>query len=292
VPIGDGGGANDIGMGHTPEIGNGQDLTNLYGSILRIDVNGTPGEYTIPEDNPFVGHEGVAEEIFAFGFRNPYHISFDRGGDNALFASDAGQDVYEEVSIVTAGGNYGWNIKEGTHCFDPNNPENAPAECASTGANGEPLIDPIVEYSHDDVGFVVIGGYVYRGSALPNLEGYYIFGDYTSSMEGPDGTLLWAEEAAEGDAWEWGELQVAGMDNNRLGAYVLGIGEGPDGELYVMSSQSFAPTGDTGSLWRLVPADEEAVTEESTEMDATEELEENEPTTEDEVLEPVTTPES
>lgn len=256
VPIGDGGGANDTGEGHTPEIGNAQDTTNIHGNILRIDVNGTPGEYTIPPDNPFAGQEGMAQEIFAYGFRNPYHISFDRGGNNELFVADAGQDIYEEVSIVTLGGNYGWNIKEGAHCFEPDTPEQPPAECSATGANGEPLIDPIIEYSHDDVGIVVVGGYVYRGSTLPDLAGYYIFGDYSTTFETPDGTLLWAEPSAEGGMWAWGELTVAGMDNGRLGAYVLGFGQDDNGELYLMTSRSTAPAGDTGQVWRLVPAAE------------------------------------
>ncbi|MEP7294204.1 MAG: PQQ-dependent sugar dehydrogenase, partial [Chloroflexota bacterium] len=163
IPIGDGGGANDTDMGHNPEIGNGQDLTEVHGSILRIEVNGDPGNYTIPSDNPFAASDdNAADEIYAYGFRNPYHISFDRGGDNQLFVADAGQDEYEEVDIVSAGGNYGWNIKEGTHCFDPQNSEQSPIECATTGANDEALIDPIIEYGHD-VGKVVIGGYVYRG---------------------------------------------------------------------------------------------------------------------------------
>ncbi len=254
IPIGDGGGANDNEEGHTPELGNGQDLTNLHGSILRIDVNGDPGTYTIPADNPFVGDDNAADEIFAYGFRNPFHLSFDRGGNGELFASDAGQDLYEEVSIVTAGGNYGWNIKEGTHCFDPNNPEQPPAECPTTGAMGEPLIDPIIEYSHDDVGLVVIGGYVYRGTAIPALEGRYIFGDYTSSEETPsDGTLLWAEVPTEGTMWAWGELTVAGMETGRLGANVLAFGQDDAGELYVMTSMTSAPTGDTGQVWKLVP---------------------------------------
>jgi len=105
IPIGDGGGANDTDMGHTPNLGNGQDTSEVHGSILRIDVNGDPGSYTIPADNPFVGQDGMAQEIYAYGFRNPYHISFDKGGDNQLFAADAGQDEYEEVDIVTLGGN-------------------------------------------------------------------------------------------------------------------------------------------------------------------------------------------
>ncbi|HEX2623285.1 MAG TPA: PQQ-dependent sugar dehydrogenase, partial [Phototrophicaceae bacterium] len=252
IPIGDGGGANDVDLGHTADLGNGQDLSNVHGSILRIDVNGDAGTYAVPADNPFVGQDGVAPEIYAYGFRNPYHISFDMGGDNALYAADAGQDEYEEVDVVTAGGNYGWNIKEGTHCFNAADPETEIDTCATTGADGKDLIDPIIEYSHDDVGVVVIGGYIYRGSALPDLEGYYIFGDYSSSQDAPDGSLLWAEASEEGGMWEWGQLTVAGMDDGRLGANVLAIGQDNDGELYVLTSTSGAPSGDTGKVWKIV----------------------------------------
>lgn len=263
IPIGDGGGADDVGEGHTPELGNGQDLSNLHGSILRIDVNGDPGNYTIPADNPFVGEgDNMADEIFAYGLRNPYHISFDRGGNGELFAADAGQNLYEEVSIVTSGANLGWNIKEGTHCFDPDNPDVSPEECASTGANGEPLVDPIIEYSRDEVGVVVVGGYVYRGSAMPDLEGYYIFGDYTASEDGaPDGTLLWAEATEEGGMWDWGELTVTTSENGRIGANVLGFGEDSNSELYVLTSETSGPTGDTGKVWRLIPSEGEAPAE-------------------------------
>lgn len=253
IPIGDGGGANDNQMGHTPEIGNAQDVSNIHGSILRIDVNGNPGEYSIPADNPFADGANGAPEIYAYGLRNPYHISFDRGGEGQLFAADAGQDVYEEVDIVTAGGNYGWNIKEGTHCFNVQAPEEELASCATTGANGEALVDPIIEYAHSEVGVVVVGGYVYRGSTLPDLEGYYIFGDYSVDFS-PNGTLLWAESSPESPMWEWGELKVVGTANERVGGYVLAFGEGEDGELYVMTSQSSAPAGSTGQVWKLVPA--------------------------------------
>lgn len=255
IPIGDGGGANDVDMGHTPNLGNAQDLSDPHGSILRIDVNGNPGDYSVPSDNPFVGQTNVAPEIYAYGFRNPYHNSFDMGGNNQLFAADAGQDIYEEVDIGTPGGNYGWNIKEGTHCFNAADPKTPLDTCASTGAHGQPLIDPVIEYSHDEVGVVVIGGYIYRGSALTNLAGNYIFGDYNKAdSEAPDGTLLWAEPADSG-LWKWGELKVAGMPNDRLGAHVLGIGQGDDGELYVMTNMSSAPVGDTGKVWKLVPAE-------------------------------------
>lgn len=258
VPLGDGGGANDTSEGHTPDLGNGQDTTNLHGSILRIDVDTDDGSnYAIPADNPFVDDDSVLDEIWAYGFRNPYHISFDRGGENALFVADAGQDVYEEISIATSGGNYGWNIKEGAHCFDPDNTEQAPDSCASTGANGEPLIDPIIEYDHATGGVVVVGGYVYRGTAMPELKGHYIFGDYSKTQGSMDGTLYWAEASAEGGMWAWGELKIAGMQNERLGMLVLGMGEDADGELYVLTNMSSAPTGDTGQIWKLVPAGDE-----------------------------------
>src|SRR5262249_55231942 len=155
------------------------DKTNIHGSILRIDVNGDPGNYTIPADNPFADGVNGAPEIYAYGFRNPYDISFDMGGDNQLFAADAGQNLYEEIDIVTLGGNYGWNVKEGTHCFNPTNADEAATSCASTDPDGNAFIDPIIEYSHDDVGIVTVGGYVYRGTAMPDLEGYYIFGDWS-----------------------------------------------------------------------------------------------------------------
>jgi glucose/arabinose dehydrogenase len=256
IPIGDGGGANDVDMGHTPDIGNGQDLSEPHGSILRIDVNGNPGDYTVPSDNPFVGQDNVSPEIYAYGFRNPYHISFDMGGNHELFAADAGQDEYEEVDIVTAGGNYGWNIKEGTHCFNPENAEQELETCPTDSPDGKPLINPVIEYSHDEVGVVVVGGYIYRGSELSDLEGYYIFGDYNKAdSEAADGTLLWAEAGDSGAMWEWGELKVGGMPNERLGAHVLGFGQSDNGDLYVMTSMNSGPSGDTGKVWKLVPAE-------------------------------------
>jgi glucose/arabinose dehydrogenase len=272
IPIGDGGGANDNDVGHTPDLGNGQDVTEVHGSILRIDVNGSSGGYAIPTDNPFAGQEGMAQEIYAYGLRNPYHISFDKGGDHQLFAADAGQDEYEEVDIITLGGNYGWHIKEGTHCFNAVNPAEELDTCASAGAGGEALIDPIIEYSHAQ-GVVVVGGYVYRGSALSDLEGYYIFGDYTKSFDnGPDGSLFWAEKSEDDDSWEWGDLQVGGMENGRLGAFVIGFGQDDEGELYVMTSDLSGPGGDTGKVWKLVPTSEvpEPAVTESADAEGTE----------------------
>src|SRR5436190_7869466 len=123
ISIGDRGAGNDVAAGHVDDWyaanagGNGQDITsNLFGNILRIDVdNGLP--YGIPADNPFVGKDGL-DEIYAYGFRNPFRMSFDMGGNHDLIAGDAGQSLYEEIDLVTKGGNYGWNVKEGRVCFN------------------------------------------------------------------------------------------------------------------------------------------------------------------------------
>ena len=255
IPLGDGGAANDVALGHTPDLGNGQDTSKLLGSILRIDVdNGEP--YGIPADNPFDGELG-REEIFAYGFRNPYRISFDAGGDQQLFVGDAGQNRWEEVSIVTLGGNYGWNIKEGTHCFDPDNPDQAVEACPDAGPLGNSLIDPVIEYQNGNqeggLGLVVVGGNVYRGSALPEFEGRYIFGDWSTSFGAPDGTLLMATPA-EGGLWPFEELNIASRENGDLGSYLLAFGQDADLELYVLTSDTAGPTGDTGAVYKIVPA--------------------------------------
>jgi glucose/arabinose dehydrogenase len=255
ISLGDGGGANDTGTGHNPDTGNGQDPSTLLGSILRIDVDdGDP--YGIPSDNPFVGGEG-REEIFAYGFRNPYRIAFDAGGDRQLFAGDAGQNLWEEVSIVTRGGNYGWNIKEGTHCFDPQNPGTSPDECPETGPMGTPLTDPIIEYQNANVqgglGRAVVVGMVYRGDALPPFQGRYVFGDWSTGFGRPDGTLLVAAPPEQGEMWPFEELRIANRENGRLGSYLLSFGQDADLELYVLTSDTAGPSGDTGRVFKIVP---------------------------------------
>ena len=255
IPLGDGGGANDVGLGH-PDIGNGQDITTLLGSILRIDIDqGNP--YTIPDDNPFVGEEG-RDEIFAYGLRNPYRSSFDAMEDNEFFVADVGQALWEEVNIVTNGGNYGWNIKEGTHCFDPENPEQPPAECPSVGAQGEPLLDPIFEYRNarnEGIGIAVIGGYVYRGEAINDLYGEYIFGDWSRVVGEGDGVVFAASSSNE----EWGfrELAISNRENQRMGLFITGFGQDADNELYILTTENAGPSGNTGQVYKIVPADYE-----------------------------------
>ena len=163
IGMGDGGSAGD------PQ-GNAQDRNTLLGAILRIDINSSdPGlNYSIPEENPFVGNiAGYREEIYAYGLRNPWRFSFDTiTGD--LWVGDVGQDAIEEIDIIQAGGNYGWNIKEGESCYNP-----------AVGCNSTGLIDPIFQYHHN-VGECITGGFVYRGSSLPVLSGHYVYADYIS----------------------------------------------------------------------------------------------------------------
>jgi glucose/arabinose dehydrogenase len=259
ISLGDGGGGDDNGMGHVADWygandgGNGQDVeANLLGSILRIDVNsGNP--YGIPADNPFVGEDGL-DEIYAYGFRNPYRMSFDAGGTGMLLVGDAGQELFEEVSVVTNGGNYGWNVKEGTHCFNTNDPETPRASCPDVGEFGEPLIDPVIEYDNakdgSGVGIVVVGGYVYRGSDVPDLAGRYIFGDYSTSFDAAGGQVFAATVSGSGP-WSFEELRFGSTDS-RLNAYVLGFGQDNEGEVYVLTSETGTPSGTTGRVWRLV----------------------------------------
>jgi glucose/arabinose dehydrogenase len=168
IALGDGGSGGD-------PLGNGQNTSTLLGSILRIDVDDPePGEnYGIPDDNPFVGVEG-ADEIFAYGLRNPWRFSFD-SINGTIWAADVGQSEVEEIDIIEKGGNYGWNIKEGDQCYEP------PSGCSDEG-----LIDPIWTYTHD-VGNSITGGYVYRGDNLTQLIGKYIYADFGSGR-------IWALE--------------------------------------------------------------------------------------------------
>jgi glucose/arabinose dehydrogenase len=163
VAVGDGGAAND-------PYQHGQDLSKLFGKVLRLDVDHKePGKkYGIPADNPFVGRAKARPEIWAYGLRNVWRMAFDRKtGD--LWTSDVGQNLYEEIDILVRGGNYGWSVREGLHPFGPN----------GSGPRQD-LVEPIWEYHHD-VGKSLTGGTVYRGWRLPELEGSYLYADYVTS---------------------------------------------------------------------------------------------------------------
>ncbi len=155
------------------------DGTTIHGSVIRIDVEDISGNgrYSIPSDNPFVGNsEGKIEEIFAYGFRNPWRISFDPA-TGLLYVADVGQDDIEEINIVQAGGNYGWNDKEGSFFFLDGGGVTDDLSDLPPGYDG---IDPVAEYDHTEGDVSITGGFTYRGSAIPELDGYYIFGDWRS----------------------------------------------------------------------------------------------------------------
>ena len=182
------------------------DPTSLRGKILRVGV-GPSGPVTIPPDNPYAGGGGRGE-IFAMGFRNPWRFSVDRA-TGELWVGDVGEQTWEEIDLVVRGGNYGWPAREGTHCYFP------PVGCQTAG-----LIDPVIDYQHPDDGQAVTGGYVYRGSKIPELVGKYLFGDYGSGR-------IWTID-----------YDASGVPSKRelyFGAFFLpSFAEDQDGELYVM----------------------------------------------------------
>jgi glucose/arabinose dehydrogenase len=201
IGLGDGGSAGD-------PLGNAQNRQVLLGKMLRIDVDHTsPGlQYAIPSDNPFLN--GVDRgEVWAYGLRNPWRFSFDVPSGR-LFVADVGQDKFEEVDILQKGGNFGWNIMEGLHCFKP-----------SSGCNMTGLILPITEYDHSQ-GDAVIGGYVYRGPAIPRLSGTYLFSDFES------GTIWGLTENSTG---QWTRSQLIAGGRN-----ISSFGRDEAGELYVL----------------------------------------------------------
>jgi glucose/arabinose dehydrogenase len=207
--LGDGGAAGDQGAGHV-EGGNAQSRDTMLGKILRIDPTpSADAPYTIPSDNPFANGGGLPE-IWAYGLRNPWRLSWDRKtGD--MWIADVGQNQWEEVDFAAAGrgagANYGWNRLEGTHQFSGSPPDGAVA--------------PIFEYSHQGGGCSISGGYVYRGSKIPALRGEYVYSDYCES------TLRAIKER---DAKTAGQRDL-GVKGNQITAF----GEGQDGELYVLS---------------------------------------------------------
>ncbi len=206
VGLGDGGSAGD------PKS-NGQDLGTLLGSVLRIDVSretDRPG-YGIPNDNPFSGVEGARGEIWAYGLRNPWRFSFDRE-TGELWLGDVGQHLWEEIDLIEKGGNYGWNVMEGEHCFRP-----------KTGCDTAGLEPPVFEYGSEE-GCSVIGGYVYRGNGLPSLWGAYVYADYCSGS-------IWALRQEDGSVTD---QRLIG----RLGRQITSFGQDREGNLYVLTQNS------------------------------------------------------
>jgi glucose/arabinose dehydrogenase len=216
-------GLGDGGPGGDPE-GRGQDLADLLGSILRIDVRaGDP--YTVPVDNPFVGNPNARPEVWSYGLRNPWRFSFDRANGD-LYIGDVGETEVEEIDVSTAadgagrGVNYGWSILEGSQCF------------RSPGCDRTGLTLPVLEYSHRE-GCSVAGGYVYRGTAIPAVQGHYFYSDlcqrWVRSFRYAGGVVT--EETS------WPTLSTGGT--------IVSFGEDAAGELYILEAG--------GRVLRIVP---------------------------------------
>jgi len=234
-----------------------QDTFSLLGKILRIDVDGTadPEEpYLSPADNPFANGVGGLPEVYAYGFRNPYRFSFDTAqdksfdilapGETRLFVADVGQAVMEEVSLVEPGGNYGWPIREGTSCFNSQRWDQPLESCAAQGT-----VEPILSYAHAGDLSAVIGGSVYRGEAIPELQGGYIFGDWGRG----NGHLF----ISYPPKWVMTELSLEiPADQSGIGQ-LLSIGQDANGELYLLGkAPGTGATGNSGMLYKIVPSRE------------------------------------
>lgn len=263
IAVGDGGAANDVGPGHVDDWytvnsgGNAQNLeANFLGKILCIDpAAGTP--YGIPSTNPFVGKPGL-DEIYAFGLRNPYRMTFDMGGDHMLIMSDAGQVLYEEINVVRKGANYGWNVREGRHCFSTADNTKELASCPTVDDRGKPLLNPVIElnnYKNPKGGnaTTIIGGYVYRGTAIAGWDGKYLFGSFSQSPTTANGELFIADMMADKDDANWNYKEVSLKSSpNDIGYYLKGFGQDDDGEVYLCVSSASGPQGSTGKVFKLV----------------------------------------
>jgi len=246
--LGDGGGAND-GLADNPPShgpgGNGQNLSVKLGKLLRFDVS-TPGQLNIPTTNPFVSTPGADPAIFAYGLRNPYRFSFDDqpGGDNNLYLADVGQNLLEEINIIRPGRNYGWVTMEGTICFNPLQPGVPLANCNKDG-----LTMPIAQFGRD-VGIAVIGGFLYRGNLVPQLRGKYVFGDFSTAFNAPNGHLFYMTPVPGFAASQIFRPRI-GVHNAPLGLFLKGMGRDQQGELYFAAGSILGPSGNSATVFRM-----------------------------------------
>lgn len=268
IGSGDGGAANDVGPGHTAK-GNAQDPANLLGKVLRIDVDSRSapnGQYGIPRDNPFVPKKGPAggqagcddgfcDEIWAWGLRNPYRISFDRESGQ-LLVGEVGQNKLEEVDIVRKGANHGWPYKEGRFYFSVNAAGQGVVSDVDPGVPAG-LAEPVAQYDHDE-GIAIVGGFVYRGEKIKALRGRYVFGDYARAFFGNNGRIMHLVDRL--DRHDHGRRAQSAIAEFKLdgqaalGLSVLGFAEDARGELYLLANSTGVPSGSTGVVLKLVPA--------------------------------------
>uniref|UniRef100_A0A8C5HAS3 HHIP-like protein 1 n=1 Tax=Gouania willdenowi TaxID=441366 RepID=A0A8C5HAS3_GOUWI len=244
--IGDGGRAGDP----FGKFGNSQNKSTLLGKVLRIDVddNDDGAPYNIPSDNPFIREKGSKPEIYAYGVRNMWRCSIDRGdpasgaGRGRMLCGDVGQNKFEEIDLIVKGGNYGWRAKEGFSCYDRK-------LCKNSSLDD---ILPIFAYPHK-LGKSVTGGYIYRGCQMPNLNGLYIFGDFMS------GRLMSLKENVTTGEWQYNEICM-GSDQtcrfpkliNTYYKYIISFAEDEAGELYFLTTGVPSATAKAGVVYKIV----------------------------------------
>lgn len=267
IGLGDGGGAHGVGpevlwdafsvqpsQRHWDRLA--QDLTTLHGKILRIDVDGGFPGYGIPPTNPLVGKPG-RDEIWAWGFRNPYRLGIDRE-TGAIAVTAVAETLWEAVYLVDAPGNFGWPIREGTHCVDRLTPRTPPLTCPRFDAQGYRIQDPVIEYPNMQVmheattidavgvGTAVVGARIYRG-ADADLQGKIVFADWSTEFMRPSGQVFVATPAtAYGAVWSF--ERIAELDTR-----IVSVAEDAKGVLYLLTNDNFGPYGETGAIWRLLP---------------------------------------
>jgi glucose/arabinose dehydrogenase len=238
-----------------------QDTESLYGKILRIDVDrGFPG-YAIPRDNPFASGPFASgsgkKEIWAWGFRNPFRIAFDRN-DNSFFVTAVAETLWEAAYRVKGPGNFGWPLLEGTHCVDRLQPRQPPASCRAQDALGNQIVLPVLEYpnmqaSHPEtklgvagVGTAITGARIYRGGAIPGLAGKLLVSDWSAAFKQPSGQIFVADPSSEaGQLWPYRRAL-------QIDSRIISLAEDRAGEIYVLTNETLGPYGTTGKVLRLI----------------------------------------
>jgi glucose/arabinose dehydrogenase len=233
-----------------------QDTDSLFGKILRIDIDrGFPG-YAIPRDNPFASGPGK-KEIWAWGFRNPFRIAFDRH-DGSFFVTAVAETLWEAAYRVQGPGNFGWPLMEGTHCVDRLKPRQPPATCPARDDLGNRIVLPVLEYpnmqaSHPETklgvagaGTAITGARIYRGGAIPALAGKLVVSDWSAAFRQPSGQIFIADPSADGEPL-WPYRRALQIDSR-----IIGLAEDRAGEIYVLTNETLGPYGATGKVLQLV----------------------------------------
>jgi glucose/arabinose dehydrogenase len=234
-----------------------QDRHSLYGKILRIDIDhGFPG-YAIPKGNPLSASQG-RPEIWAWGFRNPYRIAFDSNGSGDLYVTAIAETLWEAAYRVKGPGNFGWPRIEASHCVDRLKPRQPPKQCSQTGSEGEPLEMPVVEYANmqtnhpestlgvKGMGTAITGARMYRGKAIPALQGKLVVADWSASFKKASGQLFMATPSAPSKS-QWPLEKMLQIESR-----IISLAQDHSGEIYVLTHEGMGPFGQTGKVYKLV----------------------------------------